>query len=369
MLQLVKYIKVNGLENLQHRYAIAANRHQKYPNLVCFKYSHRHSPMNSEIVHQARGIILDEANDWEIISYPYKKFFNHGEKYAAKIDWKTAKVYEKLDGSLVVLYYYDNRWWVQTSGRADASGLVKNKSVSFCELFWQVFWQLNYQLPKEVEFCYMFELMTPINRVVVPQVKNRLVLHGVRNLVTLEEEKPEKWAEKYNWEVVKTFNFKDFKSVLEEAKNLPIVEGEGFVVCDRSFHRQKIKASQYVLLAYDFQSLLRENSNPVDIESKILELILIQECDEFLAYFPELVPSYQKVKVRLERLIDLIQNAYEKYQGITDQKEFALNILNHPFKDILFGLRNQKFKTVKQGLGQLGGKKLQLLYKSVASSI
>ena len=36
----------------------------------------------------------------------YVKFFNHGESNADIIDWKTARVYEKLDGSIITMYWY-----------------------------------------------------------------------------------------------------------------------------------------------------------------------------------------------------------------------------------------------------------------------
>jgi len=53
-----------------------------------------------------RGIILDAEDDWRVVSLPYVKFFNYGESYADKtLDWTTAKVYEKLDGSMVTLYW------------------------------------------------------------------------------------------------------------------------------------------------------------------------------------------------------------------------------------------------------------------------
>src|SRR5689334_3182288 len=60
-----------------------------------------------------------------------------GEKWADEIDWATATVYEKLDGSLVTLYWcaaprchphittsrYEQEWNVSSSGVPDASGM------------------------------------------------------------------------------------------------------------------------------------------------------------------------------------------------------------------------------------------------------
>lgn len=61
--------------------------------------------MKEPIVQECRGLILDEAEGWRVVCMPYKKFFNFGEDCCADIDWSTAKVQEKLDGSLISLYW------------------------------------------------------------------------------------------------------------------------------------------------------------------------------------------------------------------------------------------------------------------------
>ena len=137
-MELQEYLRENGLERLSQEYKIKINRHQKYPHLVCLKYSQIESPMAAKVVQQSRGIILNEKRNWDIVSYAYDKFFNYGEPLAVQIDWQKATVYDKLDGSLMILYYYDNKWQVQSSGTADGSGEVNGFNVTFAELFWQV---------------------------------------------------------------------------------------------------------------------------------------------------------------------------------------------------------------------------------------
>ena len=105
-MELQQYLREHGLEKLIADYSIKAVTHKQYPHLISLKYSQIDSPMGEKIVQQCRGIVLDRSNNWEIVSYPYDKFFNYGEGngevfYSAAIDWSTAKVYEKLDGSLM----------------------------------------------------------------------------------------------------------------------------------------------------------------------------------------------------------------------------------------------------------------------------
>ncbi|WP_293052984.1 MULTISPECIES: hypothetical protein [unclassified Moorena] len=90
-MELQDYLRTQGLESLCNQFKIKVNRHQQFPDLVCLKYSQIESPLEEKIVQQCRGIILDEANNWEIISYPYDNFFNYGESQAATLDWKNTR--------------------------------------------------------------------------------------------------------------------------------------------------------------------------------------------------------------------------------------------------------------------------------------
>jgi len=58
-----------------------------------------------------------------------------------------------------------------------------------------------------------------------------------------------------NWSVVKSYPMKDLLEVVEAANKLNPAIAEGFVVCDASFQRIKVKSPSYVALshlAYDF---------------------------------------------------------------------------------------------------------------------
>ena len=125
MLELQKYLQTHSLEELTEQYGIKVVQSVKYPELYLFKYSQIDSPMGEKIVQESRGIILDSSTvEWLPVSRPYDKFFNYSEGHAAEIDWSTARVYDKLDGSLVTLYWYGDKWNVATSGNPDAAGEV-----------------------------------------------------------------------------------------------------------------------------------------------------------------------------------------------------------------------------------------------------
>ena len=81
-MELRNYLIQNpNLDEFSEKFKVKIKRSKSNPSLVLFKYTD--IPIfNSTIRKQCRGIILDENDQWEIISYPYDKFFNMHEKEA-----------------------------------------------------------------------------------------------------------------------------------------------------------------------------------------------------------------------------------------------------------------------------------------------
>ena len=67
-------------------------------NLYIVKYNQIKSDFSIKAVQEARGIILEKGTN-KIIARAFDKFFNYSEGHAELIDFSTAKVQEKVDGS------------------------------------------------------------------------------------------------------------------------------------------------------------------------------------------------------------------------------------------------------------------------------
>lgn len=335
VLQVVEYLRNGGtLAALAEQKGISARRHGRYPNLVLLKYSQINSPMAERIVQECRGLILDEADNWQPVSVPYFKFFNYGEGHAAPIDWPSARVLEKLDGSLMTVYHYRGAWRVSSSGLPDAEGPT-GFGFTFGELFWRTWAELGYPFPTDVNACYMFEMMTPFNRVIVPHQKSRIVLHGVRRLDTLQELELNGWP----WETVKTYSLGTMTDVLASCSAINPLECEGYVVVDQHFNRIKVKSPQYVALAHIKDSMSARN---------MLELIRANESDEFLNYFPEFRGLYEDLREKFDGLCRGLDEAYLGIGGIADQKAFAAEAVKTRCSSALFAIRKGTCKTARE---------------------
>ena len=340
---LQNYLRNGGtLDELKIKYAIGATRHKTYPNLVLLKYNQIESPFAEPLVREARGIILDEADDWRVICMRFTKFFNYGEGHAACIDWKTARVQEKVDGSLMTIYFYDNKWHVATSGTPDASGQMGEWSFTFADLFWKTFNEMGLPLPENTDLNPSFELTSQCNRVVVPHKGANLTQIGLFDRVSgnelVDHNSP--------YPMVKSYALNSFDDILASFAGIDPLSQEGYVVVDANFNRVKIKHPGYVALHH-----LKDGFGP----RRIVEIIRASETSEVLTYFPEWTKQFNESQKRYDNIVLDLNNLYLEIKNIAVQKDFALAVQarNPTIPAALYQLRAGKIETVKQHIANM----------------
>lgn len=337
-----------SVEQLQEEFKLSVKTHKEYPQLKLFKYDQIKSPFQEKIVQESRGIVLDEGDNWNIVAFPYEKFFNLGESLAAAIDLNSLQVATKEDGSLMTLYYYDNNWQVASSGTPDASGRTCS-GISYKKVFWDTWNELNYKLPTDTNFCYMFELCTRDTIVVVEHLKSRIIFHGARNLKTFREVHPNQIGENYNWEIVKYHDLKTLEQVKKYAEEFTATENEGFIAVDKDFNRVKIKSIQYVEFHHT------EGAQKHD-DASILKIIQTNESEEYLAYFPKYKERHNEILEIYRTKQKFLEELYESID-CDNIKEFALALKGEPFSSVLFQLKRSKIPIV-DGLATMETKML-----------
>lgn len=316
-----------------------------HSSLVSLKYNQITSPFSDPLVRQCRGLILDSANNWEIIARPWDKFFNYGEGHAPKIDWDTAKVQEKLDGSLMILYWYKGDWRVATSGTPDGTGEVGPSlpGYLFRGLFWQTWNSLNMKTPHErwKDWTFMFELLTPYNRIVVQQEKSRIVFLSCRHVNGDEEMvgSDEFPCMTYNWPVVSEFDLGSLDKILSTFSKMDPLKQEGYVVIDSNMNRIKVKHPGYVALHH----LKGDGFSP----KRILDCVRSGEVSEIIASFPEWKTDFVTMQHRYMDLVGHLEHEYERLKDIPLQKAFALEAVKSRCPASLFALRSGKVQTIR----------------------
>lgn len=350
MLKIQDYLlSGKSLDDLAVEYAIKSTTHSRYPELVSLKYNQLNSPRDHPLVRECRGIVLDRTQNWQVVARPFDRFFNHGESLAEDIDWKSARVQEKVDGTLCVVYPYDRLWHVATTGTADASGEVNGFGMTFADLFWQTFQEQGMRLPgftdtEPSDLCYLFELTTPYNQVVVAHTECRLTLLAIRNRRTGAYLSPEMVtfaADMLACPRVREYPLTSWEAIQATFEAMNPTEQEGYVVVDARGHRVKVKHPGYVALHH-----LKDSLNP----KWFVEVLRQGESTEVLTHFPELATKFAPIAQDYEAAIAEIEADYARIQHIRDPKEFAFATKGTRSPAILFLLHQGKTPSVRQAL-------------------
>jgi hypothetical protein len=307
--------------------------------------------MAEPLVQDCRGLILDAEFNWAIVSMSFRKFFNYGENLAAKINWSTATVLEKVDGSLCTLYAYDNSWQVATTGQADAGGRVgKNNHFTFSEYFWDTFRESGMVLPPpDGATCFFFELTGPLNRVVVEHAQPKLTVLGCRHLPSLEESPPSTAAALLQCQspdaVVRTFPAaRSFDALASSFDAISPLLQEGYVVVDGQWNRVKVKHPGYVALHHAL------SLRGVGRLRAIAHVVRSNEAPEIRASLPALDAAVADAVRRYEALVAAVEADMARLAGCADQRAFALAAAKAPWSGVLFRLRKGTSTTARGAL-------------------
>jgi RNA ligase len=139
------------LEILNRYYEEGLLLKQTHPvyDLTIWNYSPKvqYEKLWDDITIQCRGLVTNSKN--EIIARPFKKFFNYEEHKPEDLPNEEFEVYEKMDGSLGILFHYENEWILATRG-----SFTSEQSIKGTEML------KKYPLEKlDVNNTYLFEII------------------------------------------------------------------------------------------------------------------------------------------------------------------------------------------------------------------
>jgi hypothetical protein len=368
MLSIIRYIKKNGLEKAISEFNLVCKH---YPSKILLKYNQIESDMSIPEVQDCRGLIL-EKDTWNLMSLAFRKFFNSGETHAAKIDWNTAHILNKEDGTMIQVYWdwHKEVWFAATTGTAEGEGEVNNKyGTTFNELFWDTViskYTFNTCL-LDKNHNYVFELTTPYNIVVTPHGESSAKLLAVRNILTLKELSQVDLfmvSESLGIPLVKSYdlNVGNADELAKTLVGMPWSE-EGYVVRDANDNRVKIKNPAYLAVHH-----LKGKT----AEHNIIEIIKSNEVEEFISTFKEREEEILKLKLGYDNLLNLLIKTWKeltlfkpKNISHSEKKKFSemVFIISEKngvkqFSGLFFGLNDGKINSINEYLINFDSKKL-----------
>jgi RNA ligase len=270
-----------------------------------------------------RGLVTDDKGN--IIARPFKKFFNIEEgKYTPTKDFE---VYEKMDGSLGIVFNYNLEWIFATRGSFTSDQAIKAK---------EIFYKKYNDLLLSRSNTYLFEIIYPENRIVVDYGnEEKLVMLG-----EIHTESGEELDVMFNvdlgFDVVKKYSsITDYKQLKAMVKD----DQEGFIVKFSNGDRIKIKGAEYLRLHKIMTNMSTTAIWECLKNGDDIETLLKDVPDEFYNKIKDHKHNLQSVFDFNKRFIECEFEDINNRLGQVSDKDFALYITDYEFKSFHFCLR------------------------------
>lgn len=287
----------------------------------------------NEYTLMCRGLILD--NEDNVVAVPFKKFFNYEELDKNQIPLNEKyEIYTKLDGSLIILFNYNNKWNTATRGSFNSDQSIKAQQI-INDKYTDILSNLN---PK---FTYLFEILYRENKIVCDYGDiEDIVLLSIMNNETLNEVDLD-----YNLGFTVVDNHKIKVDDFIKLKELEEDNKEGFVVRFESGFRFKIKFNDYVLLhriltGFSNKTIWESLKNNISLDS-----VLENVPDEFYKWIKstenDFKTNYNEIYHYIQDNFKVLETRKEtaeyfktlKYQGLffakLDNKDISDGIWNN----------------------------------------
>ena len=290
-----------------------------------FKWDNN-DPIGSSVRRECRGLIFDDNG--VLISRPYNKFFNAGEKEETQLNkinlYEPHVVLEKLDGSMIrPIPTLDGFVLATKAGITDisqqAEEFIDDKS------------NYNTFIRKCIQkgTTPIFEWVSRKNRIVVDYPEDNLILTGIRYNDTgkyVDYQVMVDYATAWNIPVVKAVNGLVVQNIELFVKQVREWEdNEGVVIRFDTGHMIKVKADDYVLR--------HKSKESINQEKNVLQTILEDSVDDLV---PLLTPEdAQRLKSFQNAFWASVEDvSYEMAQKFLsgnnvypDKKDFAIEFV------------------------------------------
>lgn len=297
------HIDIDAHWDLEARGYLQIGRHPSLPLLIhnysqTTQYERNWTPETL----MSRGLITDLEG--RVVARPFGKFFNLDEHVGlmGPVPEEPFEVYEKMDGSLGIIYHWDGQHAIATRGSFQSDQAIKAT---------EIFAQKYAHLQLNPEHTYLVEIIYPDNRIVVDYGGlEDLVLLGIMETAT-GRELP---LMDVGLPIVRRY---DGVSDLEALRAIQEDNKEGFVVRFRNGLRVKLKFDEYVRLHRIVTGVNTRTVWEVLMAGESLEAFLERVPDEFYKWV-------RKVEADLREEYRLIEETCKReYRTFETRKEAA----------------------------------------------
>ncbi len=246
---------------------IQKNKDLNLANYIDFKVRRLKEWPNT--LRKCRGIVY--GSDYKIVGRCLEKFFNIGDKRGLSFEDACVqfpqgpRVFDKLDGSMILVFFHQDKWNCSTRG-----SFQSEQAVSAAEMLQNTY--ADYVAKLNPKVSYTFEYTGPKNRVKIKYIEPKLSLLAA--FVT--ESGDEVNIDSVDW----PDRPMEFKMTLDEIKGYKSTDDakrEGFVAVWPNGHRDKLKYESYNTPAVK-KNKTPSNKTPAEVAEMTLATAAYQHC-------------------------------------------------------------------------------------------
>ena len=306
-------INFKNLQNMIDKKYISV---QKHPTLDLFIYNYTKRAQfdgvwNNETM-QCRGLIMDK--DKNIVARPFSKFFNLQEVIdkGGQIPSEDFIVTEKMDGSLGILYWENDKPRIATRG-----SFVSEQAQFANKLLDTKYANVDF-VPT---FTYLFEIIYPQNRIVVDyKDREELVLLAIVDIRSGEEISysiAKDFGEMVGFPVVEKLDgIEDFNKIEQKPNS------EGYVIYfPKSKKRFKVKFDEYVRLHRLITGVNKRRIWDILRNHQSLDELLDRVPDEFYSWVKA---TKRSLEMEYSVIEAIASTHWEIVKDLPDRKSQAL---------------------------------------------
>jgi RNA ligase len=259
MIYLANILDIQKLKEHITNGVVRQQVHPLYPELSILNYTEKaqFDRIWDNVTNVCRGLIVNTGctkagealslyhMDVSVIARPFSKFHNLNTDYVPETmeenlaQYEIEDITEKLDGSLGIIFHYDNQWHVATRGSFDS------EQAQWATAYLRNHFQDKKYLPI-VHYTPVCEIIAAFNRIVVSYDYEGLVLLGFIDPLT-GQKMPRTLAEQAAREMELPF-VRKFKKTLSEAAAENTPNFEGYVITYSHGVMVKVKFEEYIRL-------------------------------------------------------------------------------------------------------------------------
>ncbi len=308
--------------------------HPKY-DLTIWNYSPKvqYEKLWDDITIMCRGLVTNSKS--EIVARPFKKFFNYEEHTPEEIPNEYFEVYEKMDGSLGILFFYDGEWIIATRGSFTSPQSIKGK---------ELLEKYNYNR-LHPDYTYLFEIIYKENRIVCDYDFEDIVLLGMVHTKSGDEINIRNDQEDIRFKnMISNIGFRVVMLYKTWGEGYDLLQEEipkdkeGYVIRFKNGFRMKIKGDEYKRLHRILTNVSNRDIWEYLKENKPFDEILDKVPDEFYNWVKE---TAKDLTIKFENIDNDYNDIFNSINTI-NRKDFAEKAKLYPHSSILFAMYDGK---------------------------